>query len=64
MYPQPIAAQLAALVAEVHRGTAPEAAGLRDLINSACEHVPGAQYVGITMADRANGITTDRRAHV
>ncbi len=63
MYPQPIAAQLAALVAEVHRGTAPEAAGLRDLINSACEHVPGAQYVGITMADRANGITTVAASH-
>ncbi|MCV7358968.1 GAF and ANTAR domain-containing protein [Mycolicibacterium fluoranthenivorans] len=62
-YPQSIAAQLAALVTEVHRGTAPEAAGLRDLIDSACEHVPGAQYVGITMADHADGITTVAASH-
>lgn len=62
-YPQSIAAQLAALVAEVHRGTAPESAGLRDLIDSACEHVAGAQYAGITMADRAAGITTVAASH-
>lgn len=61
-YPQSIAAQLAALVAEVHRGTAPEASGLRDLIDSACEHVVGAQYAGITVADRAAGITRWRLA--
>ncbi len=61
--PHPLAAQLATLVAEVHRGEPHLATGLGELIESAGRHVAGAQYVGITMADQNNGISTVAASH-
>ena len=58
MHPHTIPAQLATLVAEVHRGKPQLIVGLSELIESAACHVTGAQHVGITMADRGNGICT------
>lgn len=58
-----ITAQLAALVAELQRNTPGINAGLGDLIDNAGRHVPGAQYVGITVAHRHNGIQTVASTH-
>jgi len=61
--PDPLAAQLATLVTDVYRGEPQLATGLDELIESAAVHVVGAQYVGITMADRNNGISTVAASH-
>jgi GAF domain-containing protein len=61
--PHPLAAQLATLVAEVHRGEPQLATGLDELIESAASHVVGAQHVGINMVDRSNGISTVAASH-
>jgi GAF domain-containing protein len=61
--PHTIPALLAALVAEVNRGEPQLVTGLSELIESAACHVTGAQHVGITMADRSNGVSTVVASH-
>ncbi|HEX5256333.1 MAG TPA: GAF and ANTAR domain-containing protein [Mycobacterium sp.] len=54
--PPALAAQLAALVADLHRHDAGMTVELNKLIDSAGRNVPGAQYVGITSAHRQRGV--------
>jgi GAF domain-containing protein len=61
--PHPIAVELAALVADVHRGEPQLATGFDELVASAARHVPGAQHVGITMANVSDGISTVAASH-
>lgn len=58
-----IAAQLTALVADLQRNSRGINSGLGELIDSAGRHVPGAQYVGITLAHRHKGIRTVASTH-
>lgn len=53
-----IVAQLAALVGEQQRSDSPMASGLGELVASAAQHVPGAQFAGMTVASRTQGIST------
>ncbi|GAB3226447.1 GAF and ANTAR domain-containing protein [Mycolicibacterium hippocampi] len=58
-----IVAQLAALVGEQQRSESPMASGLEELVAKAASHVPGTQFVGMTVASRTQGISTAAATH-
>jgi transcriptional regulator with GAF, ATPase, and Fis domain len=59
----PIAAQLAALVADVQRRSMSIEDGLAELVDSASRHVPGSQYAGITLVHEGSKVTTVAATH-
>lgn len=58
-----IAAQLAALVADLEQRTVSVDTGMAELVDSALRHVPGGQYAGITLAHSDTGIDTVGATH-
>jgi GAF domain-containing protein len=60
---QGVAAQLAALVGDLRRGNQGLDTALSKLIDSAGRNVPGAQYVGITLARHQQGVHTIVATH-
>jgi hypothetical protein len=58
-----IFAELGALVADLQRHPPEIEHGLAELIDLASQHVPGAQYAAITLANRARGISTPAATH-
>ncbi|MCK0176932.1 GAF and ANTAR domain-containing protein [Mycolicibacterium sp. F2034L] len=53
-----IVGQLTALVSDLERRQSRVQGGLAELVESATHHVPGAQYAGVTLASRSQGIST------
>lgn len=58
-----IVAHLAAMVDDQQRRDAPMSSGMEELVTSAAAHVPGAQFAGITVASRTQGISTAAATH-
>jgi hypothetical protein len=58
-----IIAQLAALVSELQRNPVDADQALTELIESAPQFVPGAQYAAITLASQSSGISTPAATH-
>ncbi|OMC17210.1 GAF and ANTAR domain-containing protein [Mycobacterium sp. SP-6446] len=58
-----VVAQLAELVASLDRQGTETRAGLRELIESGTQHVPGSHYAGITLAERGHAITNVVATH-
>lgn len=58
-----ILTELTALVGDLQRRPVNVDRGLRELINGASRHVPGAQYAGITLTNQSNRVTTPAATH-
>ena len=58
-----VVAQLADMVAGLNRDETETATGLQGLIESGVRHVTGAQYAGITLAEKDNAISTVVATH-
>jgi GAF domain-containing protein len=59
-----VIAELSALVTDLQRNPPDVDQGLAELIETAPELIPGAQYAGITLADRSAGISTPAATHL
>ncbi|BBZ49054.1 GAF and ANTAR domain-containing protein [Mycobacterium heidelbergense] len=58
-----IVAQLAGLVASLDRHGTETNVGLRELLDSGAQHVPGCRYAGITLADKGKAVTCVAATH-
>jgi hypothetical protein len=58
-----VIAELTALVTDLQRNPPDVDQGLAELIETAPQVIPGAQYAGITLADRSAGISTPAATH-
>ena len=53
-----VVARLVVLIDQQQRRESSVSSGLEELVANAAEHVPGAQFAGITVASRTRGVTT------
>jgi hypothetical protein len=58
-----VVAQLAELIASLDRQGTETGAGLHELIDSGTRHVSGAEYAGITLAERGKAVTSVVATH-
>jgi ANTAR domain/GAF domain len=58
-----VVARLTALIGDLQRSEAPLHDGLEELVAGAARHTPGAQYAGMTVVSRTNGISTAASTH-
>lgn len=58
-----IANQLVELVANIQREQSGTASGLRELLENGVHHVSGAQYAGITLAEKSESVTNVVATH-
>lgn len=58
-----IASELVELVTNLERGNGGTAAGLHELIENGVHHVTGAQYAGITLAERSRSVSSVVATH-
>ena len=58
-----VVAQLTELMTNLDRNGAETTAGLRDLVETGVQHVPGCQYAGITLAEKGKAVTSVVATH-